>query len=617
MFNTFIKRRVLSFLPFGVYLMGGLFFVTAFYFVAPAHADPGEGTAVISVGTGGDHAENAMYSPAGNEGAVIVGGKSFLRLDLTVGASGIAPSQNNTRFKINENLFPAQGWKPAPEAALADLDAVGEWFVAYTDTDPNTTDNTNIDFSSSTASDVGVVSLQSNQQMDSSDIVTLYGVVQDDHYALAAAPLSISTDDTGADDWADLMTLPTIATQPYDANATLTLGENAVVGKAGETTLNLSTPFALQAGDTIEITFPPQLDVSAMGADVTGDFENGHEMTCAAAAQVVTCTVSGETLITGNIIFSGITSKNTGTDDATLNVRKGGMENQTLAMDLLVTTTDSVAVLDVPAQQDVPEKEAKKGGGGGGGGGYKKETYCAVFGLNCPEDEDEESETKKTSSSDECDLDEKDLLDEGMNQREINTLKYLNNKLEEIGEGCITGYGEPNTEGKVYDWDGPLQRDHMAKIMSITLGTGTSSDYSNLRQFSDINLSQNPWYARYLAPLMPTYYRGYQPKNAKPYFAPAEPLKNMHLGALVLRSFDIEPAQPRDGSPWYTNSHAKALQLDLLSGSPNKLVTRGETFEAYAKLFALVDDGAINGDSDNFDFEAFVKDALATPIKER
>lgn len=707
-------------------------------FTPSAYAAPGEGTATISIGTGGTNASDAVYDAPDDAGTVRVGELSYMRIDLEIGATNIAPNEKNLTVQINTNLFPANAWDTAASATLADLDLAGQWFVDYAD-NFGPTDNTNIDFSNSLSTIGGLITIEADQQMDDGDVITLYAVVLDDGFQLAAFDVDIQTDDELEDNHLPLTNSVTIATLPNDANATITLtdptvgatqnttvnftlpinlsandlisftlppnvsvnsvawvsdtfgdvftctddgnnlvtctatagvgsgvGEivfsgvtpmyeltaideiidllvedfsagayiatditveltdtvpadtnatvelagNSVVGAAGDTTLTLTVPFALNVNDTLVITFPNHLNVAGVGAAVTGTFEdegNGGEMICAAVDQVVTCMVmSASMMTTGTMIMTGITSTSASETDVTsVEVKRAG---NTMAKDETVPTTDST---DPPAPANNNNNNPPQNNGGGGGG-YTDETHCILFGYFCPEGTPHpDPSPTPPSSSNSCDLNEAALLGEGMTEQEIDTLQYLNNKLEDLGENCITGYDQPTIEGKVYDWNGPLQRDQMAKIMSITLGTGTSNDYSNLKQFSDINLSLSPWFAPYLATLVPTYYTGYQPLGAKPYFAPTERLKNMHLGALVLRSFGIEPAQPTDGSTWYTQSHAKALQLNLLSGSPNELTTRGETFEAYARLFALVDSGAINGDSNTFDFEAFVTQALA------
>lgn len=130
-----------------------------------------------------------------------------------------------------------------------------------------------------------------------------------------------------------------------DANASVVLAD-ATVGGVGDTTVTLDLPFALDANDTIDITFPAIVDVSGVGAAVTGTLENTDSVTCAAAGQVVTCTTSAATN-TGaglTIIMTGITGASVGADDITVfEIEDEGIAANDIATDVTVDLTDVTA----------------------------------------------------------------------------------------------------------------------------------------------------------------------------------------------------------------------------------------------------------------------------------
>lgn len=268
-------------------------------FVPVALAAAGEGTATINIGTGAD-AATAVYGGAAGTGAVTVGTKSYVRIDFTVGASGIVANENNMTVQINANLFPANGWEAAEEAALADLDTVGEWFVE---------DDIATVYADSAAANTGLITIQGDTAITAGAVISIYAVVNDLNHVLAAADVIILVDDTMADDLTAIAVPITISTVAATLTGGIVLASPAV-GAAGNTEITLTVPRVLVNTDTIDITFPAHIDVSGVGVDqvATGTFDDAATLTCNATGQVVTCATDGNTLTTGTIILTGITS---------------------------------------------------------------------------------------------------------------------------------------------------------------------------------------------------------------------------------------------------------------------------------------------------------------------
>jgi S-layer family protein len=108
-----------------------------------------------------------------------------------------------------------------------------------------------------------------------------------------------------------LLGMTTMTAFAAEMTASLALAGNSVVGATGNTTFGFTVTNTIDAGETIVFTAPDNLDVSGVTFSSDG-FAGGHtSMTCAAAAQLVTCTVNGGDVTAGtdSIIMTGITSK--------------------------------------------------------------------------------------------------------------------------------------------------------------------------------------------------------------------------------------------------------------------------------------------------------------------
>lgn len=303
-----------------------------------ALAAAGEGSATINIGTGGTSANSATFGGFSASGTVTVGTLSYVRVALTIGASHIASAQNNITIQVPTNLFPTTSFDTAAEANNTAVDAVGEWTVTYADF--GGTDNTAISFAASAATNTGLITIQANQQMDEGDVLGIWFAVNG-RYANTAAGLDLKTDDTGADNLTTITAPPTLTSSAADAAASVTLGTNSRANVAGTTTLNITPPFALDADDTIDITFPVNINVINVGSAVTGTLESSDSITCAASGQVVTCTTSAATNASGTIIMTGITALYSGVTDVTLvEVEDEGIAANDIATDSSVAMTN-------------------------------------------------------------------------------------------------------------------------------------------------------------------------------------------------------------------------------------------------------------------------------------
>lgn len=179
-----------------------------------------------------------------------------------------------------------------------------------------------------------------------------------------------------------------------DAAASLSLGDNAVVGEVGTSTLSMVAPFELQPGATITFGVPSNLDISGILSALTPSFSD-----CLASSTVsVTCTASStisEGLFTLDI--AGIKARHaaTGQGISGIYIRN---DSDIVAWDLSGALTDTIApatsttsttatttptttstpeivtstpevVPPAPAPAPAPAPSSGGGGGGGGSGG--------------------------------------------------------------------------------------------------------------------------------------------------------------------------------------------------------------------------------------------------------
>lgn len=338
-FITSLRKATASTLA----VMTALVMVAGAFHPTVVRAAAGEGTATIAVGTGTTtDSTTATYGSDLSTVGVTVGTLAYIRIKLTVGASHIAASQNNVTMQIPTNLFPANGFDTAPEATAAAVNAVGEYIITYNDVS-STTNNAAISFAASASVNTGLITIQANQQMDSTDRLVVTVAVNDLNNFKTATSATISVDDTGGNSLVAIGTSPTVSTAAADAAASIEVA-SPTVGAAGTVTVSLTIPFALDADDTIDIAFPAFINVANVGAAVTGTFESSDSVTCAAASQVVTCTTSAATNATGTIIMTGITSYHVGTADvAVFEVENEGNATNDIANDTTTALTNIIA----------------------------------------------------------------------------------------------------------------------------------------------------------------------------------------------------------------------------------------------------------------------------------
>ncbi len=324
-------------------VMTALVMVAGAFHPTVVRAAAGEGTATVAVGTGTlTNAFTATYGSDLSTVAVTVGTLTYIKIKLTVGASHIAAAQNNVTMRVPTNLFPSNGFDTNEEAVISDVNAAGEYFITYTDVSM-VTNNTSISFAASASVNTGLITIQADQQMDATDILMVYVAVNDLNNFISAQAVSIQTDDTGANNLTGIAANPTVSTAAANAGASIVVA-SPTVGATGNVTLTLTTPFALDAADTIDITFPAYMNVAGVGSAVTGTFESSDSITCAVASQVVTCTTTAATNATGTIIMTGITSYYVGTTDVSvLEVENEGNATNDIADDTTTALTDIVA----------------------------------------------------------------------------------------------------------------------------------------------------------------------------------------------------------------------------------------------------------------------------------
>ncbi len=104
----------------------------------------------------------------------------------------------------------------------------------------------------------------------------------------------------------------TVIAEPQ-LTSSISLGANAVVGTAGDTTLTLTVPRALVATDTIVWTMPTNFSVPQGAITLTDNTLNGAGVfTCTgvAATRVITCVTDGAVTadVAGTLVLSGILS---------------------------------------------------------------------------------------------------------------------------------------------------------------------------------------------------------------------------------------------------------------------------------------------------------------------
>jgi hypothetical protein len=181
--------------------------------------------------------------------------------------------------------------------------------------------------------------------------VTISGITA--AYAAAASTYTTTLYDTSASANIATASDDVIAeTTVADAAASLALA-SGVVGATQNTTLTLTTPGALAAGDTVAFTAPNNLDVSS-AAYSSDTFGGAGAFACSAAAQVVTCTASGVIDAgAGTIIMTGITAKYAKTGQTISSVAVHDTSaGADIATDASGTVTDTTAATTLTAAFD-------------------------------------------------------------------------------------------------------------------------------------------------------------------------------------------------------------------------------------------------------------------------
>ena len=158
-------------------------------------------------------------------------------------------------------------------------------------------------------------------------IITIAGLKLDTKYAIGApgAQALYSVDNTTTSSGGAISPVGvnySISATP--AGATLTLGDNSVVGATGFTTFTFTLSENLYASTSDQVAFevPANLDPSGLVAAATHNFGGEGTLSCTASTRLITCVVATNQLTArsgGQIVMSGIKSKYAATDQTLSN----------------------------------------------------------------------------------------------------------------------------------------------------------------------------------------------------------------------------------------------------------------------------------------------------------
>ncbi|QQR55334.1 S-layer homology domain-containing protein [Candidatus Peregrinibacteria bacterium] len=374
--------------------------------------------------------------------------------------------------------------------------------------------------------------------------------------------LEVENEGTAADDIATDSVVALTDVTAADAAASVTLGDNSVEGDPGLTTVTLTLPTALDAADTVDITFPALMDVSGVSLS-SETFAGAGSFSCTDASQVVICTATGDiTAGTANIILAGLVAFTDGTDD----VSSLEVENEGTAADDIATDT-SVAMTNVTAAS------ASSGGGSGGGG-----SHGGGGGGSS-------SSSSSSSSDDDDDADELEDENDGIGEVVENPFSDLSSSddyYEEILDlyerGVIDGY----PDGSVQEENG-MNRAELMKI--VVLAVGDEPDpavYNNC--FSDVT---DDWYAPYVCFAKEEGWISGYPDGS---FHPGEVANNAEILKMILNTNDIQVTEEESGEYWYTPYVDAADELELVQEEyfmPGAVATRGYAFNILSDLLSM------------------------------
>lgn len=349
----------------------------------------------------------------------------------------------------------------------------------------------------------------------------------------------------------------TILFEVPDAAASVTLGDNAGVGDAGETTISFTSPIDMDTMDYFSIVFPDFVDISA-AVYQSQTFGGAGGFDCAPDAQRLNCTATDTiTKGAGSVVLSGITTTSIDTTDIT----EFYLFNQFvwyMATDVTVALTDS--------HEPAPDSGGGSSGGGGGAPVHGATTGTSSSGTSSSTSTDATSSSTSDSDGNIVASPFSDLQ-EGS--------RYYDAVLHLYELGIVTGY--PDGTVRVSD---TINR---AELIAL-LVRGLDAFASTENCFTDV---KNEWYAGYICYAKE---EGWVDGYANHSFKPQNSANTSEVIKIVLNSIGVEISDPASGDSWYTPYVDAAQDLGLIPDDLALAVpaTRGFVFKFLSDILNLI-----------------------------
>ena len=342
----------------------------------------------------------------------------------------------------------------------------------------------------------------------------------------------------------------TILFEVPDAEASVTLGDNAGVGDVGETTISFTSPLEMDALDSFSLVFPAFVDITeALFQSQT--FGGAGDFNCSPTGQSLDCSATGTiTKGTGSVILSGITTTSVDTTDITqFYVYNDGPWY--MASDASVALTDS--------------REPTSGGGGG----------APVHGATTTTSSSSSSSSTTTdgSTTSSSDSDGNIVASPFSDLQEGS--RYYDAVLHLYELGIVTGY--PDGTVRVSD---TINR---AELIAL-LVRGLDVFASSTNCFTDV---KNEWFANYVCYAKE---EGWVDGYANHSFKPQNSANTAEVIKIVMNSVGVEVSDPASGDSWYTPYVDAAQNLGLIPDDLALAVpaTRGFVFKFLSDILNLI-----------------------------
>ncbi len=355
-------------------------------------------------------------------------------------------------------------------------------------------------------------------------------------------------------------TVPTTNGVAADANASVTLGDNAVVGASGTTTVTLTIPVEVSSDTGVEIeimSFPDFIDVSGatFSSETFGGVGTFSE--CSPSGQTIRCVVDGTISAgTGAIRLSGIVALSAGTEDVN-EVLIYNEDDSSIADDLSVALTNS--------------RVASSSGGGS--------TTAASNSTDDEEEETDDSSATEDSTSDSSESTENDTSETSEDSPFTDLDEdspYFESVMHLYELGIITGYSDDTI--RVMD---TINRAELMTLLVRSLDAYVSSSESC---FKDVN---EEWFAEYVCyAYEQNWVDGYSDRS----FKPGDAANTVEVIKMILNVNGVEVDDRESGESWYTPYVEVAQDLDLVSDNLNysNEASRGFVFTFLSDLLTLI-----------------------------